>query len=109
MSTPTVPEPVASFLVDVTAHDDDAAIGRFTEDAVVDDWGTVLEGREAIRAWSDQQFVGSKPSFTVQIVREEGGDVLVAGDWRSQHANGPSAFRFTVDGDAITRMVIREG
>lgn len=34
---------------------------------------------------------------------------MVAGDWRSNHANGPSAFTLTFAGDRVSRMVIREG
>lgn len=34
---------------------------------------------------------------------------MVAGDWRSNHANGPSEFTLAFAGDRVSRMVIREG
>lgn len=109
MSTPTLPEPGAAFFAAVNAHDDQAFQDSLTEDVVVDDWGTVLEGREAVAAWSDEQFVGSKPSFTPERVEQRGEELVVAGDWRSQHANGPSEFTLTFAGDRVSRLVIREG
>lgn len=107
--TRTIPEPVASFLEAVTAQDTTAFTTAFTDDPTVDDWGTVFTGFDEIHAWSDVQFIGSAPTFTVTDVETDGDSVTVVGDWRSSHANGPSSFRFDLEGDKISAMTIREG
>ena len=107
--TRTIPEPVASFLEAVTAQDRSAFTTWFTTSPVVDDWGKVLTGFDEIHAWSDVQFIGSAPTFTVTEVSIESDSATVVGDWRSSHANGPSSFRFDLEGQKIARMTIREG
>ena len=103
-----IPEPVATFFDRVNAHDE-AALDAFADDAVVDDWGREFLGRQEIADWSAEEFIGSQGVLTVESVTDTPDGIRVAGDWRSNHANGPSAFTFAVDGDTITRMTIREG
>ena len=104
-----VPEPVRSFLDKVNDHDDAGVLAAFTDDALVDDWGKQLRGRDAIGKWSDSEFVGSKPSLTITSVATDDGTVTVVGDWRSKHANGMSKFVFHTNGGKITSMEISEG
>ena len=47
--------------------------------------------------------------LTPEEVAVSGDEVTVVGDWRSNHANGRSAFTFAVTGDKIAKMTIREG
>lgn len=105
----TTPEPVASFVAAVNRHDEAAFLGAFTEDGSVDDWGRVFTGREAIKGWSDVEFLGARGTLTPEAVTEDGDTVTVVGDWASTHANGRSRFTFTVAGDKIAAMIIREG
>ncbi|HLS93647.1 MAG TPA: nuclear transport factor 2 family protein [Microbacterium sp.] len=109
MSELHIPEPVASFIATVNAHDDEGFLDAFTQDGSVDDWGRVFAGRDAIRAWSDREFIGSKGTLTPERVSTTGDRVTVVGDWRSNHANGMSEFTFEVAGDKIATMTIREG
>ena len=109
MSTPDIPEPVASFIETVNRHDDEGFLDAFTEDGVVDDWGRTFTGRDEIKAWSDREFIGSQGVLTVEEVSTDGGQVTVVGDWRSTHANGRSRFVFDVAGDRLARMTISEG
>ena len=55
---PTLPDAVAALLDAANAHDTDAFLGSFTAGAVVDDWGREFPGAEAIRGWSDAEFIG---------------------------------------------------
>ncbi|WP_443095383.1 nuclear transport factor 2 family protein [Rothia koreensis] len=105
----SIPEPVASFLAAVNAHRETAFDESFTADAVVDDWGKVLTGLDQIKDWSATEFIGSSPILDVTSVDIEDGTVAITGDWRSSHANGPSSFRFDLDGDRIAAMIIRAG
>ncbi|TSI12129.1 nuclear transport factor 2 family protein [Brevibacterium aurantiacum] len=109
MPTLTVPEPVASFIDRVNAHDDEAFLDAFTPNGVVDDWGRNFTGQEEIKAWSDQEFIGSQGTLAIEEASVAGNLVTVVGDWRSNHANGRSMFIFEVNGNKLAKMTIREG
>ncbi|KAB1661099.1 nuclear transport factor 2 family protein [Pseudoclavibacter sp. CFCC 13796] len=109
MSTPEIPEPVASFITAVNRHDEDGFLNAFTRDGLVDDWGRIFSGREAIKAWSDGEFIGAAGTLTPTRVTQLGTKVTVVGEWSSTFANGLSRFDFTVAGGKISRMTIREG
>lgn len=104
-----VPQPVARFIEVVNAHDEQGFLDAFTEAGSVDDWGRVFTGREEIKGWSDNEFIGANGTLTVEEVSAADGQVTVVGDWRSTHANGRSRFTFDIAGDQIERMTIREG
>ena len=79
--------------------DVEAFLGVFDEAGVVDDWGREFAGRNAIRRWSDAEFIGKLATVAVVGVEHDG--VGVDG------FNGPSHFGFDLDGSKITRMTIR--
>lgn len=105
----TIPDPVTSFIEAVNRHDEEAFLNAFTESGFVDDWGRTFTGREAIKAWSDKEFIGANGTLTPQDASVDLDSVVVVGDWASTHANGLSRFEFRVDGDKIASMTIREG
>ena len=108
MATPTIPEPVASFITAVNDHDEQAFLDAFAPDGTVDDWGRDFTGREQIKTWSDKEFIGSRGTLAVEEVDIAASTITVIGDWRSNHANGRSKFVFDVDGDKLAKMTIRE-
>jgi hypothetical protein len=108
MST-ELPEPVATFVDAVNRGDTEAFLSRFTLDGVVDDWGRRFTGRDAIRGWSDAEFIGAQGQMTVSDTSRDGADVVVVADWRSTHANGLSRFVFTLDGELVRQMRITAG
>lgn len=109
MSDQQIPEPVASFIDTVNAHDDQGFLDAFTTEGTVDDWGREFTGREAIKEWSDKEFIGATGVLTPEEVSVDGDQVTVIGDWRSTHANGRSSFTFEIAGEKLNRMTIREG
>ena len=109
MTEQTIPEPVATFIEAVNRHDESAFLDAFTESGAVDDWGRVFTGREQIKRWSDNEFIGAHGTLAVEEVQAADATVTVIGDWRSTHANGRSKFVFDIDGDRLTKMTIREG
>ena len=109
MSEPQIPAVIADFIDVVNAHDEEGFLSAFTSGGVVDDWGREFTGREAIKAWSDKEFIGATGVLTPEEVTTEGDRVTVIGDWASNYANGRSSFAFDLDGDRIGRMTIREG
>lgn len=109
MSDLQIPEPVASFIDTVNRHDDAGFLDTFTADGFVDDWGRIFTGREAIKGWSDNEFIGADGTLAPQQVTSDDDGVTVIGDWRSTHANGLSRFDFQIAGDKLASMTIREG
>jgi hypothetical protein len=105
VSTP-LPPPVAAFVDTVNAGNTVGFLDSFTPDGVVDDWGRKFCDREAIRAWSDKEFIGANGRLTVTEVATGDNTVEVTADWRSTHANGLSRFDFTLAGDKIALMRI---
>ncbi len=89
------------------AHDTDAFLAMFTPDGVVDDWGREFVGAEAIRGWSDGEFIGVQVRLAVTGVTRQGDVTVVAADVGGNGFNGPSHFSFAVDGDKVARMTIR--
>lgn len=104
--TAQLPPPVAAFVETVNAGDTVGFLDSFTPNGVVDDWGRRFCDREAIRAWSDREFIGADGRMTVTDVATGDDTVEVTADWRSTHANGPSRFDFTLVGDKIALMRI---
>lgn len=109
MTDPTIPEPIASFIGTVNQHDEDGFLNAFTIEGTVDDWGRIFTGRDQIKAWSDKEFIGARGTFTPEEVFDNGDELTIIGDWRSNYANGRSRFTFRVDGAKISKMTIRKG
>ncbi|MCZ4100621.1 nuclear transport factor 2 family protein [Streptomyces sp. SID13666] len=84
----------------------DDFLDSFTADGAVDDWGRVFAGREAIRGWSDKEFIGVDVSLDVTAVRRSGDTETVSATVGGNGFNGPSDFAFTVAGDRISLMRI---
>ncbi|KAB2812698.1 nuclear transport factor 2 family protein [Pimelobacter simplex] len=108
--TTQMPEPVATLVDAVNAHDEDAFLACFADDGYVDDWGRVFRGRTAIDGWSSKELIGAHGTLSVwSVATTETGNVVVVGDWRSTHANGVSRFEFEVAGGEVASMTIRDG
>ena len=102
-----LPGPVSAALAAANAHDTDAFLATFTADGVVDDWGREFRGADAIRGWSDAEFIGVDVTLAVTGTTEEGGATTVAAEVGGRGFNGPSHFTFAVAGDKVARMTIR--
>lgn len=103
-----VPVPVQRLLDAANANDVDAFLACFTAHGVVDDWGRQFSGAEAIRGWSDLEFIGMRVSLDVTEVAARDGQTLVTANVGGNGFNGPSHFSFEVDGDLVARMTIRD-
>ena len=103
-----IPEPVQRLLDAANAHDTDAFLASFIADGVVDDWGREFLGAEAIRGWSDREFIGVDVTLAVTGVTAAGGDTTVAAEVGGRGFNGPSHFTFAVRKGRVSRMTIRQ-
>lgn len=101
------PAPVARLLEAANANDTEAFLATFVDGGVVDDWGREFVGSQAIRGWSDREFIGKRVSLDVRAVEQHGGATVVTAEVGGDGFNGPSHFTFDVDGDRVSRMTIR--
>jgi len=104
---PDLPPPVARLVDAANANDTDAFLAALTPDGVVDDWGREFRGPDAIRGWSDAEFIGVDVTLAVTGTTEEAGATTVAAEVGGRGFNGPSHFTFAVEGDKVARMTIR--
>src|SRR4051812_20634931 len=77
--TTHVPEPAAGFVRAVNDRDPAGFIALFTEDAVVDDAGREIRGREAIRKWAAHDIFAANVTLEVRDVSGTDGDATVTG------------------------------
>jgi hypothetical protein len=103
-----LPAPVQAAVDAANANDTAAFLACFTDDGVVDDWGREFRGADAIRGWSDREFIGVRVRLDVTGVTIRGDDVTVAAQVGGDGYTGPSHFTFRVAGDRVNRMTIRE-
>jgi hypothetical protein len=73
---------------------------------LADDWGREFHGADAIRGWSDSEFIGVQVSIDVASVRRAGSVTTIGVRVGGHGYNGGGAFAFTVDGDRVSRMAI---
>ncbi len=106
MTTPALPAPVERAVTAATGGDTDGFLAAFTPDGAVDDWGRVFTGADAIRGWSDAEFIGKRVTLEVTAVRTDGSVVTVTAQVGGDGFNGPSDFAFTVAGDRVSLMRI---
>jgi ketosteroid isomerase-like protein len=102
-----LPAPVTALLDAANANDTEAFLRSLTPDAVVDDWGREFRGPDAIRDWSDGEFIGVDVSLEVTDVERQGDATIVTANVGGNGFNGPSHFTFEVSGDRVERMTIR--
>jgi ketosteroid isomerase-like protein len=103
----SVPAPVTKLLDAANAHDTGAFLDIFVDGAVVDDWGREFVGTDAIRRWSDREFIGKHVTLKIGAIRQQGDLTVVTAQVGGDGFNGPSNFSFLIDGDLVSRMTIR--
>jgi hypothetical protein len=102
-----VPPPVQAVLDAANANDVEAFLDCFSTGGVVDDWGREFAGRDAIRGWSDAEFIGKQVSLAVTDVRQDGDRVVVTAQVGGSGFNGSSHFTFDLAAPRVSRMTIR--
>src|SRR3954471_24255873 len=91
--TDATPAPVARLLTAANAHDTDAFLASFTDDGVVDDWGREFAGAEAIKQWSDKEFIGVDVTLAVTDVTTDGDATTVTADVAAAATTAPAISR----------------
>jgi hypothetical protein len=106
MTSPALPTPVAAALDAANAGNTEGFLATFADDGAVDDWGRVFRGHDAVRGWSDAEFIGKQVTLRITGSRTDGDTTTVSAQVGGNGFNGPSDFAFTVAGPRITLMRI---
>lgn len=104
----TTPAAIEEFVEATNLADPERFAAVFTEDAVLDDWGRLFHGVEAIRAWDRTDNIGVQAHFDIVSVTpapEPDRYIAVLTVTGNGH-NGTGPITFTLDGDRIRRLEI---
>ena len=72
----------------------------------MDDWGREFVGTDAIRGWSDREFIGKNVTLEIRSIERDGEATVVTAEVGGDGFNGPSHVSFLVDDDRVSRMTI---
>jgi SnoaL-like domain len=103
-----LPPAVSRLLDAANAHNTDAFLAAFTADGVVDDWGREFSSPEAIRGWSDSEFIGVDVSLSVTEVDVTDDEAMILAEVGGSGYTGPSHFMFASRDGLVSRMTIRQ-
>lgn len=102
-----LPGPVRNAVDAANRGDVEAFLDSFVPTGVVDDWGREFAGRDAIRGWSDSEFIGKQVTLDVTAVEQDGDRIEVTAQVGGNGFTGPSHFTFDSEGPLLARMTIR--
>lgn len=102
MSQPTVPAPVRAMIDATNAGNTGAFLDTFTSDGLVNDWGREFRGRDAIKKWSDQEFIGAHCQLAVISAQTDDNRAVLVAQVTSSGFNGRTTFTFELDGGAVS-------
>lgn len=111
--TSQLPEPAASYVRTTNENDPAGFIKLFAEDAVVDDAGRMIAGREAIRAWAASDVFAANVQFEVLETHGDEHEATIRAkvDGTFDRTGLPDplimAFQLTATENAITRLTCR--
>lgn len=101
-----LPAPVQAFFDAVEARDTSAFAATFGAQGFIDDWGRQFVGPDAIRSWSDREFIGVNVTLAITDVHTTGDETVVTANVGGDGFNGPSHFTFVVADDLVHSMTI---
>jgi ketosteroid isomerase-like protein len=87
--TLTLPSPIDAYVTASNAHDTDALVGLFTEDAVVRDEGRERRGHAAVRAWRAEVEKASTSTIEPRRIAERDGLTVLTATVRGDFPGSP--------------------
>jgi hypothetical protein len=106
MSASELPDPISRFVEVVNQGDTESFLDFFPTDGLVEDSGRRFVGRNAIREWSNREFIGAKGRMTVTDIKKTKYEISVTADWVSNYFTGPSRFVFVLKDKKIQELHI---
>lgn len=103
-----LPSPIAAYVAANAQLNVDGMLKPFAADAVLLDNGARYTGHAELRTLIEEAVIGAKAIFTPDIVRQEGGQIVVEGPAHGDFKGSPIRFtyRFDLDGDLIKALEI---
>ena len=107
-----LPRAIADHIVACNAHDIEAWMATFAQDALVNDFQREFDGAAAIRAFGEKEIFGAEVTMAPVRATERYGDVSVDarmdGTYDKTGLPDPLilSFYFTVRGERITQLII---
>ncbi|CAL9459350.1 hypothetical protein SUDANB95_02588 [Actinosynnema sp. ALI-1.44] len=93
------------YLDAVAARDADAVAAAFTPDAVVVDVGREIRGREAIRAWAENEVIGGAYTL-LDHTRHDGGTTMLVRFQPGGTGGFRANYRFDITDGRITKATL---
>ena len=106
MRTEGLPQAVADFFDATNTDDRGRFLAAFADAAVLDDWGHLYAGKDAIAGWNETDNMGVSSHIDVAGFVEQAGAYVVSIQVTGDGYNGGGSMTFTLDGDLISRVVI---
>jgi hypothetical protein len=106
MNSPALPDPIDRFVEALPRGATKTLLIFSPKDGVVIDSGRRFAGHDAIRGWSDREFIGAHGRMTVKKVEQKKNAVTVRAAWKSNFYNGPARFEFVLDGEQVRELRI---
>lgn len=108
-----LPPPIAALVDATNAHDTEAFLATFAEDAVLTDEGHNYRGAAEIKDWSDRRYIGTQVTLDVTGVDYRDGKTVVTAkvDGTFPKTGLPDPFKmdlhFAIDKAKITALSMR--
>jgi ketosteroid isomerase-like protein len=103
-----LPTPISNYFAAKNAHDVDAMLSAFSDDASVRDEGRDMIGRGAIREWMDETTRKYRVTATPSGVAHADGRTIVTAQVSGSFPGSPAElhYRFTIAGEKIAKLEI---
>jgi Uncharacterized conserved protein len=103
-----LPQPIANYFQAANAHNTDAVVAAFADDAIVVDESRERRGSTAIKEWSEEVNEKYKPNAEVTDVAEVGDKTVVTANVSGTFPGSPVQlhYNFTLKGDKIAKLLI---
>jgi len=106
MTTEALPRAITDFFGATNTDDRARFLAAFADDAVLDDWGHVYAGKDAIAGWNETDNMGVSSHIDVVGLEQRGGAYVVSIQVTGNGYNGGGSMTFSLDGELISRVVI---
>lgn len=110
--TTKLPTVIQSFIEATNAHDSDAFINTFADDAMVNDVARNFWGKDSIKEWADKEIIDVKVTVEADRIVEHYGDfiitALIDGNYDKSKVPDPTYldYFFTVNENQIVKLII---
>ncbi len=104
--TDKLPTAILDFFEATNTSDRERFLAAFSDNAVLDDWGSEFVGKDGIEGWNETDNMGVSSHIGVTGFSVDGSAYVVSIQVTGDGYNGGGAMTFHLDGDLISRVDI---